>query len=322
VSAERAAHLPTIKPATTGPGETTQRRVEHTTTYNYGGPVDNTYHLAALQPRPVVREQGVWINQQRVVAFALDVEPQPSHLESRIDAFGNVIHEFEVRRPHTQLRVHAASRLEVCTGAPAGPAQLAKTPPWEQVAQRLIYRKNQQYVHESEFIFASPRIQKSEALHSLALLEFWPHRPIAQAAFALMQRVYRDFRYQSGSTHVDTPLEEVLKTRTGVCQDFAHILIGALRGIGLPARYVSGYMLTEPPAGQARLVGADASHAWCSVWLGPDHGWMDLDPTNNKIPDERYVTVAIGRDYEDIPPIKGVLHGGGQHALTVAVTVD
>lgn len=299
----------------------THRRVEHVTTYNYVGLADNTYHTAALQPRNVPGNLGTWVNTQQVLQYELHIEPMPAHQRSRRDSFGNVLTEFEVRSPHPQLCIRACSELYVTSAAAADPTRLSASMPWEQVAQSVTYRKDRFYRPESEFTFPSPRIPKAEALHSLALLEFWPHRPVAQAAFALMQRIYREFRYQSGSTGVDTPVEDVLRTRTGVCQDFAHILIGALRNIGLPARYVSGYMLTVAPPGKPKLIGADASHAWASVWTG-DHGWMDLDPTNNKIPDERYVTVALGRDYEDVPPLKGVLHGQDGHALTVAVTVD
>lgn len=282
---------------------------------------DNTYHIAALQPRNLPVSTGIWVNTQQVLQYELHIDPPPSHQRSRQDSFGNVLTEFEVRNPHSSLCISACSELYVTAAAPADPEKLAATNAWETVAQSVTYRKDRVYRPESEFTFSSPRIPKAEALHSLALLEFWPHRPVAQAAYALMQRIHRDFKYQSGSTGVDTPVEDVLRTRTGVCQDFAHILIGALRNIGLPARYVSGYMLTVAPPGKPKLIGADASHAWVSVWTG-EQGWMDLDPTNNKIPDERYVTVAIGRDYEDVPPLKGVLHGQEGHALTVAVTVD
>ncbi len=298
-----------------------QRRVEHTTIYDYAGLADNTYHIASLQPRNLPGDLGLWVNTQQVLQYQLQIEPVPSHQRNRQDCFGNVLTEFEIRSPHRQLHITAVSELSILSAAPADPLLLAASEQWEQVAQSVSYQKDRPYRPESEFTFPSARIPKLEALHSLALLEFWPHRPVAQAAYALMQRIHRDFKYQSGSTGVDTPVEEVLRTRTGVCQDFAHILIGALRGIGLPARYVSGYMLTTPPPGKPKLIGADASHAWASVWVG-EQGWMDLDPTNNKIPDERYVTVAIGRDYEDVPPLKGVLHGHGGHELSVAVTVD
>ena len=297
------------------------RKVEHITSYKYAHAVENTYHVAVMEPRPMGSEQGRWVNEQKISQFSLEVSPTPSHLKTREDSFGNLINEFELRKMHQGLEVKAVSQLKILSAAKEDATLFAKTAPWEAVAQSVTYQKNRPFKKESEFTFPSARISKSEALHSLALLEFWPHRPVAQAAFALMQRIHKDFTYQSGSTGVDTSIEEVLKTKKGVCQDFAHILIGALRGVGLPARYVSGYMLTEPPPGKPKLIGADASHAWCSVWLG-EEGWMDLDPTNNKIPDARYVTVAIGRDYEDVPPLKGLLHGGGQHRLSVAVTVS
>ncbi|MDX1668016.1 MAG: transglutaminase family protein, partial [Limnobacter sp.] len=141
------------------------------------------------------------------------------------------------------------------------------------------------------------------------------------AALALMNRVYREFKYVSGSTTISTTVQDVMNTRQGVCQDFAHVMIGVLRSLGLSACYVSGYMLTDPPPGQPKLMGADASHAWVSLWCGNELGWVDFDPTNNQIPDLRYVTVAVGRDYADVPPLKGVVHGGTNHTLSVAVTV-
>ena len=194
-----------------------------------------------------------------------------------------------------------------------------------QVAARLLYRSTSKVWRETEFAFASPFIPKHRELASYAATSFREGLPVAEAACDLMHRIYREFKYASDSTDISTPVLEAFAARRGVCQDFAHIMIGGLRALGLSARYVSGYLLTQPPPGKARLIGADASHAWVSVWC-PSHDddgcWIDFDPTNDVLPSTNHVTLAIGRDFGDVSPLRGIIRGGGEHTLTVGVTVE
>jgi transglutaminase-like putative cysteine protease len=198
----------------------------------------------------------------------------------------------------------------------------AATQPWEQVAQACRYRAGAAFEPASEFVFASPFVPPLPALRQYAAPSFMPGRPLAAAAADLMARIHAEFEYDGNATEVHTPLAQVIDQRRGVCQDFAHLMIGALRSLGLPACYVSGYLLTQPPPGQPRLLGADASHAWASVWC-PPLGWIDFDPTNAVQPAGAgtHVTLAIGRDYGDVMPLRGVIRGGADHALSVAVSV-
>jgi transglutaminase-like putative cysteine protease len=189
----------------------------------------------------------------------------------------------------------------------------------------MRYHRGSHYDPASEFVFASPYVPRDDLFAAYAQASFASGRPLLEAAQDLMHRVHADFEYATSATDVNTPALEALALRKGVCQDLAHVMIGGLRSLGLPARYVSGYMLTEPAPGQPRLVGSDASHAWVSVYLpGEDDapgGWADLDPTNDRAPGEDYVTLAIGRDFSDVSPMRGVIHGGANHSLRVAVTV-
>ncbi len=299
------------------------RSVEHTTRYSYVTSVGASYHLAVLKPRD--NAQCLALNPcQRLEHFELQITPQPASCRVRNDSYQNLVHEFEITQSHNELTVTANAVLSLQPAqipAEQVDAALAQTPPWERIRNSLSYRKGSSFMQATEFAFPSPRVPFRESLKAYALLEFWPQRPIGQACQALMQRIHREFKYASGSTGVNTSVDEVMQSREGVCQDFSHIMIGALRSIGLAVRYVSGYMMTEPPPGQAKLIGADASHAWVSIWAGEPLGWIDMDPTNNQLPDTRYITVAVGRDYADVPPLKGVIHGGGEHELHVGVTV-
>jgi transglutaminase-like putative cysteine protease len=233
---------------------------------------------------------------------------------------------FSLQTPHTTLRVVATS--EVRTRPPAAAdSRLA----WEAVRERFRYHAGAAWDAAAEFVFASYHVPRDDEFVAYARPSFPPGRRLIDAARDLMTRIHADFIYESQSTEVNTPALEALAQRKGVCQDFAHIMIGCLRAMGLPARYVSGYLLTQPPPGQPRLIGSDASHAWVAVYL-PDlpgaqdgQGWYDLDPTNDRsgwgTPGEDYVTLALGRDYSDISPMRGVIHGGARHTLSVAVTV-
>jgi transglutaminase-like putative cysteine protease len=197
--------------------------------------------------------------------------------------------------------------------------------PWEAARERMRYHRAAHYDPASEFVFASPYVPRHEDFVAYAQPSFTAERPLLEAARDLMQRIHEDFTYETTATDVNTPALEALALRKGVCQDLAHVMLGCLRSMGLPARYISGYLLTEPAPGQARLVGSDASHAWVSVYLPGEADapgvWADLDPTNDRAPGEDYVTLAIGRDYSDVSPVRGVIHGGTHHSLRVAVTV-
>ncbi len=293
-------------------------RVIHETVYQYTPAVQNAQHMAHLRPRtgPV----------QRVLTHALQIDPAPAQCEAMQDVFGNTRAFFSLPFTHEQLRVRAESLLETSPPPPAPPGE-----PWEAVRERLAYRRGQPHHAATEFSFASPYIPRHAAFVAYAAESFAPGRPLMDAARDLMARIHADFAYTSNATDAGTPALESLRLRRGVCQDFAHVMIGCLRSLGLAARYVSGYLLTEPPPGQPRLVGADASHAWVSVWspaadesdgASGDNTWFDLDPTNDRAAGEDYVTLAIGRDYSDVSPLRGVIHGGDHHLLQVAVTVE
>ena len=289
--------------------------VEHTTHYRYAAPVDLAQHLAYLRPRDDATQQ--------VQDFELRIEPAPLHQRGAPDRLGNPRHCFTLATPHRELQVRARSRVRV-TGAAAFDA--AATLPWEAVRERLRYVAGAPFEPASEFVFASPFVPALPALRELAAPSFKPGTPVAEAAIDLMARIHAGFAYRSASTDIDTPLAEVLATREGVCQDFAHLMIGALRGVGLAARYISGYFLTNPPelgADSAPMLGTDASHAWVSVWCpmadGAPAQWLKLDPTNNVLPRTGHVRLAIGRDYGDVTPLRGVIRGGGEHRLEVRV---
>jgi transglutaminase-like putative cysteine protease len=238
--------------------------------------------------------------------------PQPTLLETYRDFFGNRVHCLEMRKNHHTFSV--VMRSEVETYSPATQPNLEDSPPWETAT---TWKPD---YPDALFRLDSPLAPHNAELRTLAEPFFPPGRPLLAAVSALTSHIYHTFAYQPGATSVFTPLREVLRLKRGVCQDFAHVQIAALRAMGLAARYVSGYLETLPPPGTPKLVGADASHAWISV-LDPRHGWVDFDPTNDMIPGERHVTIAWGRDYSDLPPIKGVIIGGAPHDLSVAVDV-
>lgn len=297
-------------------------RVIHETLYQYSPAVRDALHVAHLRPRTQ------WA--QHVLAHTLLVEPAPTQRETVQDMFGNTRDFFSLPFTHEQLRVRAETLLETAPPMPAWPSAA-----WEAVRERLSYQRSVPYEPATEFCFVSPYIPRHEEFMAYALGSFPPGRPLTEAACHLMARIHADFAYTPQATDAGTPALESLRLRRGVCQDFAHVMIGCMRSLGLAARYVSGYLLTEPPPGQPRLVGADASHAWVSVWCprsrngnaGPDQTpgslqWVDLDPTNNRMAGEDYVTLAIGRDFSDVSPLRGVIHGGDHHVLQVAVTVE
>ncbi len=288
--------------------------VTHETAYAYSGRVELAHHVGHLRPL----EDAF----QSVEQFELQVTPAPSSHSNDRDSFGNARVFFSIYSPHTSLKVKSSSRVRVRERF-AG-LDFVAGPQWEGVRTALHYSAKVVWLRETEFSFASPFVDLHKELRDYALVSFTPGRGLRAAALELMHRIHEDFSYESDTTEVDTPVIEVFRERRGVCQDFAHLLIACLRSLGLAARYVSGYLLTQPPPGQPRLVGADASHAWASVYC-PDtafnDGWIDLDPTNDLVPRADHVTLAVGRDYGDVAPLRGVIRGGGEHTLSVAVSV-
>lgn len=284
-------------------------RVEHVTRYRYAAEVSQSQQLLHLCPRAT--------DYQQVSDYHLDCDPLPHELSQRLDFFGNPQHHLTLLRPHEGLQL--SSRFTVAVQPRPALDPLASAVPWEHVQARL-QQGPPALLEAMPFVTITPRVHAGAALTDLARSCFTPQRPLLEAALALTHTIYQTFEFDAQATEVSTPLEAVLAGRRGVCQDFAHVMIGALRALGLAARYVSGYLLTHPPAGQPRLVGADASHAWVSVYC-PEAGWVDFDPTNNCLVQQDHITVAWGRDFGDVSPVRGVVLGGGQQQLAVNVTV-
>jgi transglutaminase-like putative cysteine protease len=280
--------------------------IRHTTTFDYEDFVSVSHHVLHLTPREHAR--------QRRLDSDLRVEPTPAVNAGGADYFGNPVRHLTVQEPHDRLVVDARARVDV--QALPEPPDLEASDPWETVRQRLA-----EDIAVCEFEFDSPYAIGNEDVLRYARQSFEPGRPILAAATDLTGRIFRDFEYRGGVSDVTTPVRDVFAMRKGVCQDFAHLELACLRSLGLAARYVSGYLLTRPPKGKERLIGADASHAWLSIWAG-NLGWVDLDPTNNLIPGIEHVTVAWGRDYGDVSPINGFIVGGGSHQVVVAVNVS
>jgi transglutaminase-like putative cysteine protease len=304
-------------------------RILHTTTYRYQGSVDMAQHMVHLSP---VDAPG-----QQVHKHTLRITPEPASRSQTVDVFGNLRTFFSLQSRHETLTVEADST--VLTRAPAELPHSAawQKLSWERVREHFRYHAHAPFDPASEFLFASPFVPRDDAFATFARPAFTPGLPMLEAARALMERIHTEMTFEPDSTEVNTPALQALEQGKGVCQDFAHIMLGCLRSLGLPARYVSGYLLTQPPPGKPRLIGADASHAWVSVYVphppeaantedaGAQGAWFDFDPTNNRCgwgsPGEDYVTLATGRDFADISPMRGVIQGGAQHTLKVGVTV-
>jgi transglutaminase-like putative cysteine protease len=284
-------------------------RIEHETRYAYHSPVATSQHIAWLEPRPVP-----W---QVTHTVSLVIDPAPLRVMRRIDYFGNVVHQFELLRPHLDMRVVSRGVVEVVR---VGTTADTGEPAWEDVYARLRRPTSEPERSAAEFTFESPHVSVDAGIAAFARSCFPAGRPLLEGALALMHRIHDEFTFDPAATTPTTPVSKVLADRRGVCQDFAHLQIACLRALGLAARYVSGYLLTDPPPGLPRLVGADASHAWVSVFC-PLNGWVDLDPTNDVRVSDRHVTVAWGRDYSDVTPLRGVLLGGDEHQLYVGVSV-
>ena len=286
-------------------------RVTHTTEYQYSAPVTQCHNEGRLLPRN--------FNRQICTAVQVKINPAPQDYREREDFFGNRICYFAILQPHTNLTVTAISEVQIAPEG--GNLDFYHDSPWENVCRHLQANSDPGVLNARQYVLDSPMVTATRELAQYSKPSFAKGRPLVDAVHDLMQRIHRDFVYDPEFTTLATPLAQVLKHRRGVCQDFAHLAIGALRAQGLAARYTSGYIETSPPPGQKKIVGADASHAWFSVYV-PDTGWLDFDPTNNQMPMDRHITVAWGRDYSDVAPLKGVIFGGGKHKLNVSVDVQ
>lgn len=287
-------------------------RVTHKTEYTYAEQVTQCFNEAHLLPRNAPH--------QTCLSHHLSIDPLPADYTDRQDFYGNRVSYFSIEQPHTAFTIIATSEIQL--DDPLAASATFNDIAWNRVRDRLRSREESALIEHRQFIVDSPLVPTMPELADYGSTSFPLNRPLMEAVLELMERVHNEFRYDPGFTSVSTPLSAVLYHRRGVCQDFAHLAIGCLRAMGLAARYVSGYLETMPPPGQQRLVGADASHAWFSVFV-PEAGWIDFDPTNNRMPMQQHITTAWGRDFSDVTPLKGVIFGGGkEHKLKVSVDVE
>lgn len=284
-------------------------QVRHETEFNYSHPVTIGHSALHLRPREVTH--------QHTTSMQLDIVPRPAITRDRLDYFGNPVTFFSVQHAHKSMTISAESTVEVHR---VEPLIEGVSRPWEALRDELATDTSGEGLDAYQYTFDSPSAAGAAELAEYALKSFTPRRPIFDAARDLTGRIHRDFKFDPTTTNVTTPVSEVFAQRSGVCQDFAHLMIACLRSLALPARYVSGYLRTEPPPGQPRLVGADASHAWISVY-SHELGWADFDPTGDRLVGPDHITVAWGRDYNDVAPVKGLVLGGGEHWLNVRVDV-
>jgi transglutaminase-like putative cysteine protease len=283
--------------------------VVHITEYLYSERVSTSHHGLHLLPRETP--------DQKNLSEVLEISPEPAARRDRSDDFGNRETYVEILEPHTNLRITSTSDVEV---APRGPLP-ETSPPWEAVRDALRAGADGEARAARAYAYVSPHVPLSTAARAYAASSFPPGRPVFEGVRDLTHRLNHDFVYDSRATTIATPVDEVMRLGRGVCQDFAHVQLAGLRALGLAARYVSGYLVTRPPPGKPRLVGADASHAWLAVWV-PGHDWIPFDPTNDVVPGEQHITVAWGRDFSDVTPVRGVIMGGGRHDLWVSVDVS
>jgi transglutaminase-like putative cysteine protease len=282
--------------------------ITHTTTYLYHEQVSLCHNIAMLSPRNT--------STQVCRSSNIIISPLPEVLDTHTDFFGNKVFYFVVEQEHDKLTVTVNSLIEKVTTAADKPISNSS---WQTV-KNMLQVSTGEYIAEKQFIAATDITVPSDAIRDYAMKSFTPGRSLFHAVYDLMQRIYNNFEFTPGFTTISTPLSTVMKEQKGVCQDFAHLGISCIHAMGLPARYVSGYIETLAPEGKEKLTGVDASHAWFSVFI-PEMGWVDFDPTNNKIPDEQYITVGWGRDYFDIVPLKGVIMSSSSHELKVSVDV-
>lgn len=289
-------------------------RITHTTVYSYSQAVGLCQNEARLQPREFWR--------QHCESSRFEIKPTPMDIKERVDFFGNRVAYFAIQQAHKRLVVSVISDVSVMPKS--HDASLQNPITWEEAREWLqnasLQDNPEEILEARQYLLDSPMISAEVELAEYAQASFVPNRPLVEVVQDLMQRIHSDFTYDPAFTTIATPLSDVLAHRRGVCQDFAHLAIGCLRSFGLAARYISGYIETLPAPGKPRLVGADASHAWFAVYI-PDSGWLEFDPTNNKLPLDQHITLAWGRDFADVTPLKGIAFGGGQHALSVSVDV-
>lgn len=285
--------------------------IRHTTRFTYPIPVSVCHNIVCLTPRPDPRIT--------VHHATLDISPRPGAVAQRTDPFGNITHVFSIEAPHEALCVEAAIDVTI-HDTQAEPADAG--PPWEAVATAVAEQTDPGWYQAVPFLYDSPLVTRSHLARELAQRVFTPGRPIREAVLDLARLIHREFTYQPGATHVGTDSGSALRERHGVCQDFAHAMLAALRSVGLAARYVSGYLRTIPPPGQPRLIGVDQSHAWAGVYCGEGQGWLDIDPTNGIACAQDHIPIAVGRDYNDVAPIRGAFLGGGASQLVVTVDVE
>jgi len=294
-------------------------RVVHKTEYTYAEPASLCYNEARLLPRPVTLPQLT----QTCRAQNIFIEPAYTDYRERTDYFGNHVAYYTVRQPHDDTTITAVSEVHVEARVDRGKTlvhQEAARTSWENVRSRLRIDKEPETLDASQFVINSPMVPLFPALADYAMPSFAQGRPVLEAVHDLMQRIFRDLDFVPGATNIATPLSDVLEQRRGVCQDYAHLMVGCLRAQGLAARYVSGYIETLPPPDQEKLQGSDASHAWCSVFV-PTLGWVDFDPTNNLMPTDQHIILGWGRDFSDVTPLKGVFFSMGSHSIRVSVDV-
>ncbi|MDB5361971.1 MAG: Transglutaminase-like enzyme [Rhodospirillales bacterium] len=284
--------------------------VRHRTTYRYDEPVSLSHHAAHL--RPLDRHQ------QSCRSHQLVIEPLPTSIEQTTDYFGNGVMVFTIAGLHQSLIVISTSEVEM---RPMTLDPSVGQAPWERIAAVAATPRDPADLVAAEFAVASPAADVTPVIQRYAAPSFPAGRPLIEAALDLAHRIHGEFKFDPTATTISTPTEEVLRLKRGVCQDFAHLMIAGCRAHGVPARYVSGYLETDPPAGGKRLVGADASHAWVAVYAG-DGIWLEIDPTNDRLAGTSHVAVAQGRDYGDVSPLRGVILGGGDHVVEVAVDVE
>jgi len=284
--------------------------LRHVTAYHYQEPVDLGTHMLHLSP---LSRAG-----QQVISASIGTEPDAARRTQAPDHFGNRVIWLFLHTLHQDFRI--TSEAEVAVQFPA-PPDASTTLPWEQVVE-LARLGIEEARGAAEFVFDSPHAPADASARGYAAPSFAPGRPVLEALVDLLARFKADFRFRPGVTGIATPVSTVIAQRAGVCQDFSHVMIAGLRALGLPARYASGYIRTHPPPGAARRCGADQSHAWVECWLGPEHGWIGLDPTNDLIVQDEHVLVAVGRDYSDVSPVRGVILGGGAHELSVSVDLE
>jgi transglutaminase-like putative cysteine protease len=283
-------------------------RVQHITRYAYGSPVELAAHMVHLRPRAQS-----W---QTIISERITTDPEPARRRDGLDHFGNHVTWLFLDLPHADFEVTSESVVEVDCPPPP-PAN--DTPPWETVVQATRDHEGWEAV---EYQFGTQMAPIDAASKAYAGKSFTEGRPVLDALLELNERFYTEFRFRSGVTTISTPVSQVMARREGVCQDFSHAMISGLRGIGMPARYTSGYIRTKPPPGQTKRQGADQSHAWVGAWLGPEHGWINIDPTNGIVVKDEHVVLGWGRDFSDVSPVRGVILGGGDHVVSVNVDLE